>query len=258
MFLNKYPIFEKGRILKLEMIESLRDFPRNLADIMTQDYSNGILEGCKISSSDNYLVIDRGVVCYNHILYFLKEKVKIPYENTDQLVLLKLKFFGEGRSKDFISYSTQIFLDTMEDVKNDELELCRFKLKEGAVLRAEYVDFNDFDTEYDTICRIEAAYSAKEKSTLYPEILRCFAREALEYKLENPLDAAFCMSCLAEGMRMGREIILLYIKNRYQNMGEKATNQEIYQALKNILREIRNGESGSRNKGFLERRILLD
>ena len=48
MFKNIYPLFERKRLLKKEMLENLRDYPRNIFQILYQSYSDGILSGCNI------------------------------------------------------------------------------------------------------------------------------------------------------------------------------------------------------------------
>ena len=39
MFRNIYPIFESKKVLKKEMLENLRDYPRTLFDIQYRGYS---------------------------------------------------------------------------------------------------------------------------------------------------------------------------------------------------------------------------
>ena len=40
MFKNIYPLFERKRLLKKEMLEILRDYPRDIFQILYQDYCN--------------------------------------------------------------------------------------------------------------------------------------------------------------------------------------------------------------------------
>ena len=48
MFKNTYPLFERKKVLKKEMLENLRDYPRDVFHILYQDYSDGILVGCEL------------------------------------------------------------------------------------------------------------------------------------------------------------------------------------------------------------------
>lgn len=72
MFKNIYPLFERKRLLKKEMLEILRDFPRDIFQILYQDYADGILAGCELETIDGSLVIHPGIICYNKIPYILK------------------------------------------------------------------------------------------------------------------------------------------------------------------------------------------
>ena len=45
------PLFSKGRVLKRESLEALRDFPGGLAKLAFADWSNGVLYGFDISET---------------------------------------------------------------------------------------------------------------------------------------------------------------------------------------------------------------
>lgn len=258
MFLNKIPFFERGRILKLEMLENLRDFPRDFINTMYQDFCNGILTGCEIEANSDYIIVKPGMVCYNHIIYILKECIKVPYTSTGSMMLLKIRFLGENRSKDFLSYTTQVFLSQDLVIKQDEMELCRFKLKEGARLRYDYISLEDFETEYDTINRIHVPFAARYKSTLMPELIKYFSKQAIEYGQNNPLDSSFCINALQNDGKVSREVLIAYINSKLQVDSTEYTNQMLYEALVNILNSIKLGQSSYDNKGKRGRRILLD
>lgn len=49
MLTHIVPKFEKGRILKTEMLENLRDYPRSFLDIRYQDFSDGIITGMNVT-----------------------------------------------------------------------------------------------------------------------------------------------------------------------------------------------------------------
>lgn len=59
------------------------------------------------------------------------------------------------------------------------MELCHFKLKEGARLRTECKDFYDIQTEYDTWNLAHATWSAAGGNSLSKEVTDFFAREEL-------------------------------------------------------------------------------
>ena len=47
---NRYPLFETGRILKKEALEVIRDYPRDLLDILYEGYTDGVIRGLRLSS----------------------------------------------------------------------------------------------------------------------------------------------------------------------------------------------------------------
>ena len=67
MFQNIYPVFEPKRLLKKEMLENLRDFPRSLFGFQYQNYSDGILYGCDITGTETGLILLPGILCYKGV-----------------------------------------------------------------------------------------------------------------------------------------------------------------------------------------------
>ena len=112
MFKNTYPNFENKKLLKVEMLESLRDFPREIFELLYRDAANGIVTGAQVQAGDYELLISPGILCWNNMLYSSAETVKIPYQTLDKLVYLKVRFAkgftGAGRQ----DYLTQIYIDS--------------------------------------------------------------------------------------------------------------------------------------------------
>ena len=52
MYKNNKPLFEAGKILKIQMLEELRDFNRDYLDIRYEEYTDGIIKGCAIEIYD--------------------------------------------------------------------------------------------------------------------------------------------------------------------------------------------------------------
>lgn len=258
MFVNRFPNFEKGRILKIEMLESLRDYPRNFIDIYFKDYSNGIITGAGLIIDDSYIKITRGIVKHKDKIYMLSNDFKIPYGFTNKEVIIKIKFLKEITENDFNISNTKIFIDENTNLEDDELELGRFKLREGAVLRSEYTDFNDFSTEYNTINIINTEYSGVKKSTLNPIILREFGSILLKNKTKNQYDISFAMASLNQKI-IDKDLILYYISNRLNIEFKEYSNNQIYKYLCQIVREVQ-GKGEIRSEMRLNRisRILVD
>jgi hypothetical protein len=88
-----FPNFGKGRILKKEMLESLRDYPRDYLDICFKDYSNGIISGADILVGENGITVSRGVVKHNNRIYMLvKDYMNLTASIQTKRFLLRLSF----------------------------------------------------------------------------------------------------------------------------------------------------------------------
>jgi len=101
--------------------------------------------------------------------------------------MLKLRFLPQSESKDFILFKTDIFLDDTTELREDEMEICRFKLKAGSRLRQDYVDFHDLNTEFDTLNILHVPYAGMDLPTIAPYVTRYFAKEAYPLTVGNPL-----------------------------------------------------------------------
>ena len=219
-FEYKEPIFERGRVLKRESWESIRDYPIDALNIQYEGYTNGIIRGLKISvdSSERLINIGRGLVKFNEKIYPINEVQKIGYESSGVWEILKLKFADVLLDKDF------------------EIEVCRFKLKKGFALRDTYKDFEDMKTEYDTINLINADWSGYEKATFSESVLKVFAKEYLKTKEADSTDRNFCYMVLNTREALDIEIIEDYISYK---LGKKVKSNDRSLIFNNLL-EIMN------------------
>ena len=258
MFLNSYPNFEKGRILKIEMLENLRDYPRMMTDLYFAAYSDGIITGADIQVKEDTLVITKGIVKHKGRVYLLVSDIALPYQATGKETLIKMRFHEKHQQLDFTNHETKIMLDENVEIAKNELELGRFKLKLGAQLRSAYEDFFDFATEYNTVNYIHCHYAGFQMSTFHPLPLRQFAKELLESELSNAYDIAFSLQCLNQD-RIQREVIAHYLANRLGTGYREYTNEQIHQQLGRIIRENKGGSramSAQTRRG--PRRMIVD
>lgn len=241
MFRNIYPVFEVKRLLKKEMLENLRDFPRELFDIQYRGYSDGILLGCELEAVESGLRVMPGIIYYKGIPYFLEKPFMVSCRAEGKLVYLKVRFLGKTIGSKQEEYFTQIYVDERVPDPNCELELGRYKLQIGARLRTEYVDFYDYVTEFDTVDRVHVIYAAPGQHSIWPQLLKCFAKELMHFPIQNPWDSAFCLSSLQLEAAMPYETVKAYLNVRLRQDREY-TNEQIYSALKSILRKVRGRE----------------
>lgn len=258
MFANMIPLFNKGRILKKTMLENLRDFPRDFYSIYFDSYSNGILAGVNLMVGENVITITKGMLKFSEKIYLLSQDIQIPYFNTNKEMMIKVKFQEEVIENDFQISNTKVFIENQSFCGNNEFELGRFKLREGALLRSDYTDFFDFATEYNTINIINVEYSAVGRSTVSPTLLRYFSKLILKSELDNVWDIGFAMHCLNQEL-INREVILFYVANRLGIEYKDYNNMEIYRFLTMIIRGLDSGEK--RNVERLAKkptRIIID
>lgn len=259
MFENNYPLFSAGRILKTEMLEELRDYPREFFNIRFSEYSDGIISGCDIEVTDNFIVVKKGIIKYGGLIYILTEDKPIRYENNNKLVCLKVRFLASIRDNDFLKNSTEVYIDEEIDKKENEMELCRFKLREGAKLRVDYTSFQDFATEFDTVNVINVPYGSIEGSSLSPKITRYFGEELIRYDLKDPWDIQFASTCIQSKDPIEKSIITNYLVFKINIARKEYSNEDLYYYLEQALRKAKEGNNGegTESRGRYKR-ILID
>ncbi|MDQ0494828.1 DNA and RNA helicase [Paenibacillus brasilensis] len=255
MLTHIVPKFEKGRILKTEMLENLRDYPRSFLDIRYQDYSDGIITGMNVTVGEHALTVGRGIVKHKGRLYLLEQGQEVPYTATGRLSVLKIRFQEEQSTADFQQHLGNICLE--EEVNSQELELGRFKLKTGALLRSDYVDFADLATEFNTFSLIQVQHAGTTGPTLSPYIFKMFARELISRGTSDPFDLAFTMLCLNQGF-IEREAVLYYLSSRSGAAYRDYDSSKLHQVLARVLEEKggRRVNAGTTRSGG--QRMLVD
>ena len=255
MFQYICPQFEKKRLLRVEMLEQLRDYPANLLKISFQDFQNGFLKGSRITWSDGILSIEPGVILFEGHLYCMEESYQMECHAMDKLRFLKIYFEKVEKRENGLYGDTKIVLDEKETDPNNEIELCRFRLQEGARLRCNYECFEDFSTEYDTVNITHVPFAGEGESTLSPLILKEFAKEMLQCKSGDAVDISFSMNILAAGGRVSRDYLNAYI---YLKTDERVNQlEDIYKTLLKILSLQASGKYGLKPSKQDNRRVML-
>lgn len=268
---NIYPLFERNRILKKEHLWSLRDYSFAHVQMEYRSFEDGILDGCEPAVRGEELVIGEGMVKHGGFIYLVTEEMTVPYEPTGELTVLKLRMGEDRQPGDFIRYRLEPFLDGNAEKKEDELELCRFKLRHGSRLRDCYKDFDDMVTEYDTVDVTEAEWGGPGGRTLPPAVTGYFARLVLEENGSSPEDISFAYLCLSLQRAVPKRVLEHYIRNRLAGMGvvwsgteteggaaDARRNRRLFDGLARILDGIRgNRVRGQERKGD-RHRIWID
>ncbi|GLC81726.1 hypothetical protein [Lacrimispora brassicae] len=256
MFYYEYPEFEKKHLLKTEMLEQLRDYPRRYAKLLFQGYGNGIVNGCELSWDENQLTINSGIIYWNENLYFMETPYTLECYPEDRLRHLMVRFLNETKENGAICGKTNIYL-TENPYDSDEMELCRFRLQEGSRLRSVYVDFQDHTTEFDTVNRIHTPFASLGGSTISPEILIQFAEEMMETEMLDPFDITLSMNILTNDGRVSRNAITQYLKIKNESSSVLDNNWNLYQELLKIIKNRKKRNSASEEYNQKGKRIML-
>lgn len=254
---NRFPLFKDGRILKKEGLCDIRDNTYRSTQLFYLDYTDGILQGCRVRTEDGCLVIGKGMMKYHGFIYMLAEEARIPYLAENRWISLKIVFHGKEEYPDYEEYGMEFCLDSDLARKENELELCRFFLREGFVLQDTYKSFSDMSTEYDTINLIYSTVAGKEFRIIHPEILMNFAEELWDEK-KDMADICFCNEIWREEGRVSRRILAAYLSEkgepaRLQEIRE-FDNERIYRKLEQILKN----SGGIRSRNNKAKLIIVD
>lgn len=255
---NIYPLFERNRILKKEHMWSLRDYAFTHMQLEYGEYSDGILRGCELKVEENKLLLGQGIVKYKGFLYLVSEEMSINYEATERLQFLKLRADREERLSDSIRYGLTLVLEE-KGTEEDELEVCRFKLRIGSRLRNTYKDFEDMETEFDTINFLHGNWAGLGGSTLSSVITNYFAKLVLEESGSKAEDIHFAYLCLGQPGAISRRIVEDYVGRRInlydsRNLSDERLFEGLVQIMEEIKgnRQIRASSTGGRRKILVE------
>ena len=252
---QKYPQFEKLHILRTEALCSIRDRAFDGMQLFFQNYSNGILSGCELHTTKDSITLGTGTILYNNFLYLIKDEMSVDYFPTEKYIVLKIIFEPEILNENFVQRDLKIELSDSLSLSDNEMELCRFKLKKGSRLRTNYTDFFDRVTEFDTVNAVNVPYAAPNESTLSPDITFAFAQAAKDFSLEFE-DFSFCQVALS-GKIISAEQIAFYIEHKLKIELPNKKNQTLYDNLCLILQDIQSGRKreiigqSRRRKGIL-------
>lgn len=257
MFYYKEPIFQKKKLLRIEMLEQLRDYPRDYLKLYFQGYGDGIVCGCQIMWDNEQLVIAPGILYHAGKLYFMEKSYQMECHAEDKMKYLKVQFMTEIQEEGKIEGNTRIVLDDRKPDAACEMELCRFRLQEGARLRDTYEDFEDYATEYDTINRIHVPFALYGQAMIWPEILKQFAKEILEIKTKNIYDASFAMNILANQGKIPADCVDSYLKIRLEREKTEIGNHSIYKGLQEVLRQEKTGRPFRPSENEKQHSVIL-
>lgn len=260
MIVRAFPLFDKGSILRADMMAELANYAYLFGDILYDGYSDGILSGCRLTTTKDAIVVNPGIIRCAGKNFLMKDPIYAAYSPTNSTTILKINFLGENRSVRFITYDAEIVLDKAAATREGQIELCRFKLQPGAQLRYQYVDFEDRSTEYDTLNTLHVPHSSKGRCTLSPEITYDYAKELWGTNPKDNLDITFCLRAMDRSRPVAADAIGLYVISRLGGSMENfATNEALYNGLNQILSAAKCGQDiAPKSKERRRSTILVD
>lgn len=237
---NRFPLFMGRRILKKESLWDVRDYAYAGWQLYYADYTDGLLKGCAIRAEDGTLVIGRGMMKFHEFIYLMQEEEKVAYQPHNGWQILKAEFSEDETNFEYKGYRARFFLDCDMELKENQMEMCRFYLREGSVLRDSYKNFSDMATEYDTVNLIYATVAGVGEKTLHPALLLQFGEELWNMREKETADFVFSYMVVNNNGKIERQSIIRYLQNKGRKESEKDSsawdNNMIYAEMERILR----------------------
>lgn len=256
---EKIPLFCSGTILTKEMLDLLREYAMAVAAGTYEGYSDGILNGCAITTTENSITVNKGMILYRGQVYIIDEPLTHAYYPTNQWMVFKISFAGEETSDTCIEKDIRVCVAPESENSVNDIEICRFKLQNGAKLRGEHKNFLDLTTEYDTIHEIYAKWAGYKESSISPRILQRFYEEAVNIPEKEPVDLMFLHQIAeARGTALNRRTIILYLSEKLGWEYRDYQNVKIYEGLSEVLLKIKTGRNRGGKQEKRERRIIVD
>lgn len=254
----RVPVFAGRRILKKESLWDIRDYTYAGWQLYYADHTDGLLKGCEIHTEDGRLVIGKGMLKFHDFIYLLMEEEEVAYQPKNRWQVLKAEFSEDETNLDYKAYRVRFFLDEELELGENQMEMCRFYLREGSALRDSYKNFADMSTEYDTVNLICATVAGIGEKTLHPVVVKQFGEEIWNAKEKETSDFAFSYMIASSKGKIERQSIIRYLQDKGRKESEKILsewdNNMIYAEMERILRHRGTGHG----KGYDRKMIYVE
>lgn len=235
----RVPMFAGRRILKKESLWDIRDYTYAGWQLYYADHTDGLLKGCDIRAEDGQLVIGKGMLKFHDFIYLMIEEERVEYQPKDRWQVLKAEFSEDEANLDYKAYRVKFFLDEERELAENQIEMCRFYLRDGSALRDSYKNFADMSTEYDTVNLIYATVAGVGEKTLHPAVVRQFGEEIWNMEEKDQFDFEFCNLVWNIQGRVERKVIAMYLGCKMKKAAVTQImlydNQEIYEKMENVV-----------------------
>lgn len=252
---NLYPLFERNRILKKELLWALRDYSFTQARLDYEEYADGMLRGCEVRVDGKRIVVGPGIIKYGGFICLMDAEESTPYTPCDKFVSVKMRLHTQRESADYYVYNMELVADADTVLKDNEFEVCRYKLQEGAALRDRHTDLLDMATEYNTLNYLYATWGGLRERSMAPAVIRRFAREILASGSPEAEDIGFAYLCLNQPGAIPMEILKDYLERNERNVDGVSTENLFYEMC-HVTRKL-GGTGISRGKEKASRRKII-
>ena len=210
----RVPVFAGRRILKKESLWDIRDYTYAGWQLYYADHTDGLLKGCEIHAEDGRLVIGKGMLKFHDFIYLMMEEERVDYQPKNRWQMLKAEFSEDETNLDYKAYRVRFFLDEELELGENQLEMCRFYLREGSV-------------------------AGIGEKTLHPVVVKQFGEELWNMEEKDQFDFGFCSLVWNTQGRVERKVIAAYLSNKMKKaVVDKIMsydNQMVYEKLENIV-----------------------
>lgn len=248
MLKNYNIIFQNGSILTGKMLSLMFDLPKNFAELLYSDRSDGIISGMEFTADEKSIKVSKGVFKYNGCIYLLdhdqsfeiyddKEREYILFirENVDKDAFGK-ECSGDEFKGDIEEKTLDIILTYKSgEVTEDDFILCRFyhspKMPE---------DLDDLRRTASYVDLTRYIYSASGKATFIPYVCKLILNKLRYKKDKHPLDYVLMNLILTQGV-LSREILTDYIKEAGMNFDDQDSDdgKQLIEVFSKAVNELK-------------------
>lgn len=235
MLIWSIPKFNKGGILTVDLLQSLRDYPREFVELFFKGYSDGIISGVEVTvNEDNVLNVEQGLIKHKGQVYHIKEKFSSDLKEFSGRYVLKFVFSTEEVYDTVNSYA-ELQLTSEDCLKENEFEIGRFSKDQGAKLRFHFSRIEELDSYNILDIRYVKHSVLGSNPSISPKIVQAFSKEFLDKIKENGSSLDYCFAFQNFNEKVSKDIIESYI-NIKLNLDEKSiSNIDAYIYLRQIL-----------------------
>lgn len=254
-----FPLFEEGRILKKDALDMVRDYAPDFFSLLLEEYGSGIVCGFQIRGQGNEIRVAPGILKDGASFFCMREEAQLEYGLYGQTVQIILRRLAGEASADFRTERYCLTLEPVRTLGEEEYELGRFLLEQGARLRTytDYKDFDDLVTGFNTLNPVHIPFSCQNGSGLAPFILRFYGKAVLHSPKAQPIDLSFAALCL-NGSRISAQLVREYLIVREQTADNYESNMQMYQGLRRLYAKIVSGGEARQRLQNMSGKTMID